>query len=222
MVLKSPNYSETDYISNTMNVEISTFLILLSKHVNLSWIPMVVWFYFRVIYVPLLARKVRADPVCDYIVYISTNIIESLGLIWTLESIRVPRRLYRPCCISMLYASIPFIINSFKQGLYCVGIHGSLLLASSLAHHTNHVIKSPQYWVDKFFVLSCSIHVALVSKNNYFRLVAAPVSYGIFQFTKSMRQEDSHRDWDNLPNVLVHMAVHAIMGHGMFYSVFAN
>jgi hypothetical protein len=222
MVLKAPAYSETDYISKTMNIEISTFLILLSKHVNLSWIPMVIWFYFRVIYFPLLAVKIRTYHACDYILYISTNIVESLGLMWTLESIRVPRRLYRPCCVSMVYAVVPFFTKCIENKMYPEAVHSLCLLASSLVHHTNHIVKSPQYWVDKFFILSCSIHVALISKNNYFRLVAAPISYGIFQFTKSMRQEDSHRDWDNLPNVLVHMAVHAIMGHGMFYSVFTN
>jgi len=220
--LKYPAYAETDYVSKIMNIEISTFLILLSKHVNLSWIPLVVWVYFRVIYVPLLAMKLRADPICDYLVYMSSNIIESLGIIWTLESIRVPRRLYRPCCVSTVYAIAPFFAKCIENKMYLAAIHSLCLLASSLAHHTNHVVKSPQYWVDKFFILSFSIHVALISKNTYFTLIAAPISYGIFQFTKSMRQEDSHRDWDNLPNVLVHMVVHAIMGHAMYYSVFTT
>ena len=222
MALQSHLYSETDYVSKTMSIEISTLLILLSKQINLSWVPMVVWFYYRVLYFPLLAIKIKESHLCNHIVYISTNIIESMGLVWTLETLRVPRRFYRPCCVSMLYTVLPFFAKCIINGMIPEAIHSLCLLASSLAHHTNHVIKSPQYWVDKFFILSCSIHVALISKNNYFALVAAPLSYGIFQFTKYMRQDDSHRDWDNLPNVLVHMVVHAIMGHGMFYSVFAN
>ena len=85
------------FVPRIVRIDISTLLIMISKMTKirvLHPISMIVWFYSRVIYFPLLVMEMiktayDITTVSHNIMVISLITITYLGFVWTLESLRV-------------------------------------------------------------------------------------------------------------------------------------
>jgi len=209
------------FIPKILEIEKSTLLVLLSKHTKLLKIPsMATWFFYRTLYFPSVAKELKdelSSGVLSHELAIGcVNIIEALGFVWTLEGLKVPKKFYRPCCMSMIYSGLPLLTHKESN---VVKRHVKYLIINSVLHHSHHNNYDLTI-LDKLGVKAMIIHSFMYPNNNplQFFLHILGALFLSEQMKKSI-QGDTFRDYDSITNVLPHMAFHILVGRALYMYV---
>jgi len=221
LTTRSEYFKQYSYFGpRIINIDISTLLIMASKLTKIQVlhpISMIVWFYYRIVYFPRLLLEIsHVVPVP-----VPLQVIMYLGLVWTLEGLKVPKNFLRPCNVSIVSSIIPVVYLSYSQEEYLVCIHSMLLITSSILHHSHWNIGDIFHRFDKFIVYTYVIHLIL---KYYDRLFFWKCFLGvIISHSESLKITRNHtsesRDWNNILELFPHMCVHFFTGFGIYYSI---
>jgi len=213
-------------VPKILEIELSTLLILLSKKIKiLKPVSYITWVYYRLFYLPLCIHGIKSKLTDDDLLYkissYSMHTIEALGFVWTLESFKVPKKYLRPCCVSTLYSNIPVIQNCIKEKNYLLLSHTTLLILTSVLHHSNHKVGSLTHKIDKINAHSYTIHVGLHAHDKV--IYAKYLSHVVLCYSATIKlnetHQDTNRDYDNIIQLLPHVLMHFIAGEGINVSV---
>uniref|UniRef100_A0A6C0I8B9 Uncharacterized protein n=1 Tax=viral metagenome TaxID=1070528 RepID=A0A6C0I8B9_9ZZZZ len=212
-----------EYAPKIFEIELSTLLILLSKRIKvLKGLSKLSWVYYRVFYVPFFINQQCSKAndqirkrVSYKIGFYSMHTIEALGLVWTLETFKVPQKYLRPCCVS----NIPIISKCIQEKR---NLLLSIIIITSVLHHSNHNIGSITHTIDKTNAYAFTAHVGFIAYDK--RLYCKYVSWVTLCYLVTLKfkttHEDSNRDYDNIIPLVPHVVMHCIASEGTLVSVF--
>lgn len=214
-------------IHNIINIETSTFLIILTRQIKLpiifNYFSLCVWIYYRIIYFPCLVYITKWKWIYpqfylpELICLVCLEIIKNLGFVWTLEALRLPRIYYRPLVVSISTCLIPLI--NFSNRLITLNI--LLLLCTSILHHSHWKYRDFIQGCDQLAVLITTIHGFSLFYDNYLFLISFFIAIFSFSIARKLNQHPTLRDWDNLPGLIPHVFTHIALSTGFYYSYFS-
>ena len=211
------------FIPDIIDVEISTLFLLLSRHFKfLKSISKLVWIYYRLVYFPLLVNTIEndygtIDTLYSFVGLVCLRIIEYLGYVWTLEALKVPKRYYRPCVVSITSCMIILLKKSFARNEYLIFCNVVWVLISSVLHHSHYAPSGAIQKFDVCAVIFTVLHGTYLAGTNSVWWLCMLVSCVLFSCARRVNQKDELRDWDNLYGLVPHMLMHASMSSGVYY-----
>jgi hypothetical protein len=192
-------------------VEKSTALIMASKlYKPLKPLALSVWVYQRCWYFPRLVSKIETGAVGKLCLEVTRN----LGIMWSLEALKVPRKFLRPCIFSSFLGTLPVIQKSWEVGNVPLCIHSIAVLLSSIKHHSDHELGSVQHKLDRFIFLTSILHLRFIQEtnadaDNYTNEMS--IMAVLYMIMKRLNVQD--REWTNLPQLLPHMSMHIVSSY---------
>ena len=210
-VIASTHFKQYSYFGpRIINIDISTLLIMTSKLTRIQalyHISMIVWFYSRIVYFPLLVYEI--SQVVSYSVPL--HVIMYLGFVWTLESLKVPKNFLRPCVFSLVASYVPII---FKTNNIFLLVHTILLILVGTLHHSFY-----GKWIlfHKVSVYTYLIHVTTICYSSlfYWKYLLGVIAV----YSECKKITDESRDWNNILDLFPHMCVHYLAAVGIYYSM---
>jgi hypothetical protein len=216
---------------DNISLENSTLLILLSKtlHENkfpkivvipLKYFSTIVWIYYRIIFYPYLVQSLKKTYgifINELIILTCFEIIKFLGIVWTLEALKVPTRYYRPLVVSTFACFTPILIKCKFQSTSCI-IASYIFITSSL-HHCYWDNKGLIKNIDQIGILAIVIYGTIKQYRNYLWYFILFLSCLLFSVARKINQNKCYRDWDNLLGLTPHLLVHVLMSYGVYYLI---
>jgi len=203
------NKYNSKWSKEILEIEKSTALIMASKMFKpIRPLAIIVWIYQRCWYFPRIVSQFKKAET-DKLDIVSLDIIKQLGILWSLESVGVPRKFMRPCIFSSFLGTIPIIKMSYKKGNNLLCAHTALVLGSSIAHHSHHEIGSIQHKIDRAMLVSYVIHMGILQNDliDYIkRFSCFMASYMVVRKFKS-----DNREWVNIMELSPHIIMHCVL-----------
>jgi hypothetical protein len=230
---KLNNISRIHKLSNeNISLENSTFLILITRKLNewkfpklvtvpFKYISIIVWIYYRIIYYPCVVHDVRKtwDLICihELICLSCLEIIKYLGFVWTLETLRVNKRYYRPLVVSTIGCLFPLLYKAYISKKYLTLLNLIYILVFSCLHHSHWSRNDIIQRFDQFGVFITVVHGTVKTNNIYLWGLCVLLTVFFFSIARTMNQHDTLRDWENLPGLIPHIFLHITISTGVYY-----
>jgi hypothetical protein len=148
--------------------------------------------------------------------------VEALGIVWTLETFKTPKKFLRPCCVSTLYCNIPIIQTCIREKNYLLLLHATSLTITSILHHSNHNLGSVIHTVDKVNAYAFTSHIGIIAHDKvlYCKYLTGVIFCYLTTLNLKTSHEDINRDYDTILPLIPHVLLHSIMSNGVTSSVF--
>jgi len=191
-----------------LEIEKSTALIMASNlYKPLRPLALSVWVYQRCWYFPRLVEKIETTEVGKK----SLTIIRNLGIMWSLEAIRLPKQFLRPCIFSSFMGTLPIIKRTWDARAYPLLIHSVAVLLSAIKHHSDHEIGSFQHNLDRLIFLTYILHFRCIQTDDDEYTNGISLMAILYVIMKIMNVRD--REWSSILQLLPHMSMHIVSSH---------
>jgi hypothetical protein len=191
-----------------LEIEKSTAFIMASKlYKPLKPLALSVWVYQRCWYFPRLVGKIETTEVGKK----SLTVIRNLGIMWSIEAIRIPRQFLRPCIFSSFMGTLPIIKLTWDARAYPLLIHSVAVLLSAIKHHSDHELGSVQHKLDRLIFLTYIFHFRCIQTDEDEYTSGISLTAILCVLTRMMNVHD--REWTNVVQLLPHMSMHLVASH---------